>query len=48
MPDLARPTRTIEIDLKQFLFLRHLKAVLELTDGAVLGRRASLARQAEA
>ena len=43
MPDLARHTRTVDIDLKQFLFLRNLKAVLELTDGVVLGRRTSLA-----
>ena len=43
MPELVRHTTSIDIDLKEFLFLRNLRAVVELSDGAVLGRRASLA-----
>ncbi len=43
MPDLARHTRNLSIDLKKFLFLPHLKAEMELTDGLTLGRRASFA-----
>ena len=44
MPQLAKHTRTIDIDLKSFLFLKNLSARLELTDGMVLGRRGSLAQ----
>ena len=43
MPDLVKHTRTIDIDLKSFLFLKNLSATLELSDGLVLGRRGSLA-----
>jgi hypothetical protein len=43
LPDLARHTRNLDIDLKEFLFLRNLKAVVELSDGMVLGRRPSWA-----
>ncbi len=43
MPDLAKHTRSIDIDLKKFLFLKNLSATLELSDGLVLGRRGSLA-----
>jgi hypothetical protein len=42
-PDLARYSQSIDIELKEFLFLRRLKAVIELSDGMVLGRRSSLA-----
>ena len=38
-PDLAKHSRTLSIDLKQFWFLRHLKAEAELSNGLVLGRR---------
>ena len=43
MPDLAKHTRNIDIDLKKFLFMKNLSATLELSDGLVLGRRGSLA-----
>ena len=43
LPELAKHTRNIDIDLKEFLFFRNLKANLELADGVVLGRRASMA-----
>ena len=43
MPELIRHTQNIEIDLKEFLFFRNLVAVVELSDGMVLGRRASWA-----
>jgi hypothetical protein len=42
-PELARQVRSIDIDLKAFLFLRRLNAVIEMSGGLVLGRRASLA-----
>ncbi len=38
-PDLAKYSRELRVDLKQFWFLRHLKAEAELTNGLVLGRR---------
>ena len=41
MPELVRHTTTIDIDLKEFLFFRNLRAAVELTDGMVLGRGAS-------
>ncbi|PKB72795.1 MAG: hypothetical protein BZY75_05195 [SAR202 cluster bacterium Io17-Chloro-G7] len=43
MPDLAKHTRTIDVDLKSFLFLKNLSATLELSDGLVLGRRGVMA-----
>ena len=43
MPELVKYTRSIDIDLKKFLFLKNLSATLELSDGVVLGRRRSLA-----
>ena len=43
MPDLAKHTRTIDIDLKKFLFMKNLSATLELSDGLVLGRRGYVA-----
>lgn len=43
MPELVKHTRSIDIDLKKFLFLKNLSATLELSDGVVLGRRRSLA-----
>ena len=43
MPELVKHTRSIDIDLKKFLFLKNLSATLELSDGLVLGRRGSLA-----
>ena len=39
-PDLARHSENLHIKLNQFLFFRHLKAVVELTNGVVLGARA--------
>ena len=33
--DLARHSRVIDIDLKEFLFFRRLKAVIEINDGVV-------------
>ncbi|MCH8351359.1 MAG: hypothetical protein J4O03_13265 [Chloroflexi bacterium] len=38
-PDLARHASDMSINLKRFLFLRHLKAEVELDNGLVLGRR---------
>jgi len=43
LPNLAQHTTTMIIDSKKFLFLRNLKAELELENGIVLGRRASWA-----
>ena len=43
MPELVKHTRSIDIDLKKFLFMKNLSATLELSDGMVLGRRGSLA-----
>jgi hypothetical protein len=40
-PDLARHSRQLTVDLTQFLFFRHLKAVAELSNGLVLGKRAA-------
>ena len=39
-PDLARHSENLHVKLSQFLFFRHLKAVVELTNGVVLGARA--------
>ena len=39
-PDLARNSENLRIKLNQFLFFRNLKAVVELTNGVVLGARA--------
>ena len=39
-PDLARHSENLHIKLNQFLFFRNLKAVVELTNGVVLGARA--------
>ena len=39
-PDLARHSENLHIELNQFLFFRHLKAVVELTNGVVLVARA--------
>ncbi len=38
-PDLSRHASNIFIDMKRFLFLNHLKAEVELTNGVILGRR---------
>ena len=38
-PDLSRHASNIFIELKRFLFLNHLKAEVELTNGVILGRR---------
>jgi hypothetical protein len=43
LPDLAQHTRNLSIDLREFFFIRNLKAVVELSDGMVLGRRPSCA-----
>ena len=37
--DLARHASDMSINLKRFLFLRHLKAEVKLDNGLVLGRR---------
>jgi hypothetical protein len=37
--DLASHLYQLSIDLKQFWFFRNLKAVAELSNGLVLGRR---------
>ena len=39
-PALARHSENLHVKLNQFLFFRHLKAVVELTNGVVLGARA--------
>ena len=39
-PDLARHSENLHVKLNQFLFFRHLKAVVELSNGVVLGARA--------
>ena len=39
-PDLTRHSENLHIKLNQFLFLRHLKAVVKLSNGVVLGARA--------
>ena len=39
-PDLARNSENLHIKLNQFLLFRNLKAVVELTNGVVLGARA--------
>ena len=41
LPNLAKHTTSMTIDCNKFLFLRHLKAELELENGLVSGRRAS-------
>ena len=38
-PDLAKHSRHLLVDLKEFWFFRHLKAEAELANGLVLGRR---------
>ncbi len=38
-PDLAKHSKELSIDLKQFLVFRNLKAVAVLDNGMVLGRR---------
>ncbi len=43
LPNLAQHTTSMTIDSKKFLFIRNLKAELELENGLVLGRRASWA-----
>lgn len=39
-PDLARHSEYLYITLNRFLFFSHLKAVVELYNGVVLGARA--------
>ena len=39
-PDLAKHSENLHIKLNHFLFFNHLKAVVELTNGVVLGARA--------
>ena len=39
-PNLARNSENLHIKLNRFLFFRHLKAVVELSNGVVLGARA--------
>ena len=38
-PDLAKNSRQLSVELKEFWFFRHLKAEAELSNGLVLGRR---------
>lgn len=39
-PDLVRHSEQLHIKLNRFLFFSHLKAVVELSNGVVLGARA--------
>ena len=39
-PDLAKHSENLHIKLNRFLIFNHLKAVVELTNGVVLGARA--------
>ena len=39
-PDLAKYSENLHIKLNHFLFFHYLKAVVELTNGVVLGARA--------
>ena len=39
--DLARNSENLHIKLNRFLFFNHLKAVVELSNGVVLGARAA-------
>ena len=41
-PDLARHASNLSIDLKRFLIFNHLKAVVELSNGLVLGARKAM------
>ena len=41
-PGLARQASNLSIDLKKFLFFNHLKAVVEFSNGIVLGARRAL------
>ena len=41
-PDLSRHASNISIELKRFLFLNHLKAEVELTNGLILGPRGAV------
>jgi hypothetical protein len=43
LPELARHTSQLTIDMKKFLFFRNLTAEVEFDNGVVLGRRASVA-----
>ena len=38
-PTLAKHSRQLSVELKEFWFFRRLKAEAELTNGLVLGRR---------
>jgi hypothetical protein len=40
---LAQQARSIDIDLRKFLFFRRLSGVIEMSGGMVLGRGASVA-----
>ena len=40
-PDLAKHSRLLSVDLKEFLFFHNLKAVAELNNGVLLGGRVS-------
>ncbi|MFQ6027242.1 MAG: hypothetical protein ACE5Q6_07100 [Dehalococcoidia bacterium] len=40
-PDLARHSRHLSVDLKEFLIFRNLKVVAELSNGLLLGSRVS-------
>ena len=40
-PDLAKHSRHLSVDLKEFLMFRNLKAVAELSNGVLLGGRVS-------
>lgn len=39
-PDLAKHSENLHIKLNRFLFFNNLKALVELTNGVVLGARA--------
>ena len=40
-PDLFRHATSISVEMKKFLFFKHLKAQVELSNGLVLGRRSA-------
>ena len=41
MLDLVRDLRSLDIEMKEFLFFRRLNPVIELADGVVWGHRPS-------
>ncbi len=48
LPELSRHVVSLQIDLRSFLFLRNLKAVVELDNGMVIGKSPYGMQRAEA